>query len=81
MTALPRAGGTVNRGYPVRPACAGLNVCRGVSGALEIPSPDGMPPDQATQWPGTELQRSRVMQREKGNPAAGMSAVNFCPIA
>ncbi|NES13809.1 MULTISPECIES: trans-aconitate 2-methyltransferase [Micromonospora] len=27
-------------------------------GSDEVPSPDGTPPEQDTQWPGTELQRS-----------------------
>ncbi len=28
----------------------------------EVPSPDGTPPDEAVQWPGTELQRSPLFR-------------------
>ncbi|MFI9328257.1 hypothetical protein ACIGZJ_12025 [Kitasatospora sp. NPDC052868] len=64
MAALLAPGGVfASFAGPVR--LADLELARAVQQARppfldsdEIPSPDGTPPEQAMQWPGTELQQS-----------------------
>ncbi|PYC67649.1 SAM-dependent methyltransferase [Streptomyces tateyamensis] len=60
---LAPAGVFASFGGPVRLADPELARAVGAAGAPflesdEIPSPDGTPPEQAVQWPGTELQQS-----------------------
>jgi SAM-dependent methyltransferase len=64
MAALLEPGGVfASFGGPVRPADPAVEEAVRVARSPflagdEIPSPDGTPPEQDMQWPGTELQRS-----------------------
>jgi SAM-dependent methyltransferase len=65
MAALVEPGGAfASFGGPLRPADPAVEEAVRTARAPflesdEIPSPDGTPPGQAMQWPGTELQRSQ----------------------
>ncbi|SCF21511.1 class I SAM-dependent methyltransferase [Micromonospora chokoriensis] len=64
MAALVEPGGVfASFGAPIQPADPAVaEAVRAVRAPFlesdEVPSPDGTPPGQAMQWPGTELQRS-----------------------
>jgi SAM-dependent methyltransferase len=66
VAALLEPGGVfASFGGPVRLTDPGLAEAVGAARAPfldsdEIPSPDGTPPEHEMQWPGTELQRSRL---------------------
>lgn len=66
MAALLEPGGVfASFGGPIQPADPAVKEAVRVARAPflesdEIPSPDGTPPEQDMQWPGTELQRSEL---------------------